>query len=809
LTLKGQLTNSSGLLAKNPDKPTTSNILLNSKKLNIDDIISLSKQFIPKSDKKIDDRKNLHETLDAVYTQFHPSFNINVDALTYKDITINNLKTQIDLVNSKTIQLKNFDFNYLETKTNLEGSIIVPETESKLKDAIYINAKATSQGNITVFQKLFDIQLFKFVSGNYGFEGHVKGNVRHVRELLNSAQGDFTLLKTKLYYEPAKLDIDVDSLALFVDKSDMLLKKFNLEIGELYPLKLKGDIKNYPSFLIDKEQKKGAIFLKITAPFIDSNSWLTTVESLKDNNKRDKVKRNLYRLFKDINKFSPEIELAVDSIKYQDLTTKNVKALVYFENDSILKLRHLNLDYKQSTANIRGKVSAFTKQQDSLRKNPFDLDFVINAKGKSEDLNAYLKSKNFIFKSGDFEFNGHYKAQSENLNILNTKGYGDLKISRALVDYKAASLGIPVDSLHIEINDDTARLERLDIDLPGKSSVFFSGSIKHFSNFINNAIEDETRSSYFSIYSPYLNSADIKEFLAKSSSQQKKSSDSKFTIQKLKSALIGINSSFYPTVNVKIDTLKHNDLNLTEFGSNLSFTKQGDFKIKNTQLNFYGGSLTMNVDVGTNNEINIPINIAMQTNAINLNELATRFNYFNDEALRNTDNIEGNLNLNLDATGLLNNDGKLNINSLNGKIHINLSGLELYNYKPIMNKSFLMKDERFEKLTFRPIIQTFEIKNGVLIIPRTEIQSSAIHLFAEGEFKFDEYMNIWLALPWKNLKSKDGINLPEKTSYENAGAKFFLQMIQDKTEEKEKHRDIKVKVRLSNRKLRKMKRDKQ
>ncbi|OIP50935.1 MAG: hypothetical protein AUK33_06075 [Flavobacteriaceae bacterium CG2_30_34_30] len=108
-------------------------------------------------------------------------------------------------------------------------------------------------------------------------------------------------------------------------------------------------------------------------------------------------------------------------------------------------------------------------------------------------------------------------------------------------------------------------------------------------------------------------------------------------------------------------------------------------------------------------------------------------------------------------------------------------------------------------MRFGPIVQTFEIRNGVLLIPQTEIQSTAIHVFVEGKIKFDEYMDIWLSLPWSNLKSKDGLTLPEKTTFEKAGSKFYVQLMQDKNNVKERKQKLQVKVRLNNRKLQRKK----
>ncbi|GGW74152.1 hypothetical protein GCM10008085_27960 [Winogradskyella epiphytica] len=808
LVLKGQLKNIAALLTKNPESPTTSSILVDSEALHINELIALAKQFVPHSNTQIDDRNNLHETLDAIYHQFHPKFEINIGALTYNDVTISNLKSEIDLINSKTILLRHFDFNYLEAFTSLKGNVVVPEPESHLRDAIYINAEAISEGSVSVFAELFNIKLFRIDSGEYKFYGNVTGNLKELKEVLHNAKGDLTLNHTRLHYAPADIDINVDSLTLFVNKSNLLLNTFNLEIGEMYPIKLKGSIKQFPSFLIDDNTDKGSIDLKITAPYIDGDSSLEAIRSLKQEGKliKPKNKSALHHIFKDINRFNPKIELAIDSLKFQDLITENVKALVYFENDSILRLYHLDFNYKQTTANINGQINAHTSALDSLNNNPFDLNFLISIKGKSKNLNDYLKTKNFIFQSGDFEFHGQYKAQAQNLKVLHSQGFGDLKISNTLVDYNAAALQIPVDSMHIRIADNVATLTTLDVDLPGKSSIFFSGSIDHFSDFINNLESTTNHSSNFSIYSPYLDSADLKEFIRIASSKRRTSEKKgeEFDLQKFKSSLVNINKSFYPTASITIDSLKHKNLDLTDFGLNLLFNTSDSLKIRDTHFNFYGGSLEFDVDFGMSNDQNIPVNININANNIDLYELASRLNYFNDEDLRNAEKIAGNLNYTIKASGNVNNEGRLNMNSLNGVINIELSDLELFDYKPIMENSTLMKDERFKELRFQPIVQTFEIKNGELIIPRTEIQSTALHVFVEGRLKFDEYMNIWLSLPWSNLKSNDGLTLPDKTTFADAGSKFYLQLKQDKTAKKEKNKNIKVKFRLSNRKLRKL-----
>ncbi len=807
LVLNGQLKNVSGLLSKDPGFPTTSQIFLDSKNLNVNELIAMAIQFIPKADLDKNNRKTLHETLEAVYTQFHPQFGIRVDTLQYDDYVIHNLKSTISLLNSETILLRNFDFKYYESSTNLNGNLIIYGPESKFKDAIYMDAKATSSGSITVFKELFNIELFRIDSGEFQFQGKVNGNVKRFSELLNNAQGDLALTNTKLYYEPADMEVFIDSIALFLDNSDILLNKFSLEVDEQTPLNLTGSIKQFPTFLLDYLKNVGSMALKIQAPFVNVDDVLNTIKSFNNENsdKEIKTKKALHILFKDIYKFHPEIELDIDSLKYDGLITENLKAAIYFENDSILQLNHLDVTYKDTKVSIEGDINAHSGKEILSDREPFDLDFYVNVKGKSEDLNDYLKTTNFIFQSGDFEFFGNYNAQSEDLNIMNSKTFGDLKLSNTRIDYTAANLQIPVDSLHLKINDDMATLKNLDIKLPGKSAIYFSGTIDHFSEFINNSYENSIHNSNFSIHSPYLDTDDLREFLKNATFNNETPTRKETNLQKLKEAMVKINTSFYPTLGVKSDSLKHKDFTLTDFGMELLFDATGKFKIEETQLNFYGGAIALTMEADLKTVDNLPVTIDMKATDVDIHELVTRFDYFNDPDLRATDTIEGMLNYHLETIGALDNDGKVKMASLNGTLELKLKDLELFNYNPIMENSVMMKDERFEKLRFRPIVQTFEIRDGVLLIPQTEIQSSAIHFFVEGQVKFDEHIDVWLSLPWRNLKSNDGLTLPEKTTFAKAGSKFYVRLVQDKNNENERKQKLNVKVRLSNRKLQKEK----
>lgn len=804
LLFHGQLKNISGLIAPHPTEPTISNISLTSGHLNINEVITMAKRFLPNTNSDVDEQKTLHETLDAIYNQFHPQFHLDLDTVKYKDVAIHDVTSKINFLDQETIFLEHFDFKYNEAQTSLKGKVKVYGPESQLNNSVYLNAEAHSKGPLSVFKELFNISLFNIESGDFEFSGRVNGNLKRFPELLNKVDGDLVLTDTHLYYTPTASNINVDSLSLKISDATIFLKHFQLQLDDLYPLHLSGTLKHFPNFLLDDNSTFGSVNLEVTAPFFDADSLISTLHTINEKNrpKSLKNKKDLHQVFKDINRFNPEIQLSLDSLKYKGLITERVDAKLYFENDSILKLEHLDVYYKETLAKVYGEINAHNQLKDMENRNPFDLDFYINVEGRSEDLNEYLKSTNFLFKSGHFKFIGNYKAQAKDLTLLNSEGYGDLKIGGTLVDYKSADVLIPVDSLHLEINNDIAALKTLDIQLPGKSKVYFSGTIDHFSDFIENPDSLARHSSKFSIYAPYLDIMNVQQFLFESNIGDNPTKE--FDFEKWKTAMRNINASFYPKIEISIDTLKHDRIVITDFNSGFSFDNNTFFNIDSTTLTYYDGSIKLDVAAGIQAEKRTPIAIDMTIDNLDFPKLLAQMDYFDNDALKKADSIRGRLNYRLKATGVIDNDATLDINSLNGTLELNLKDLALYNYQPIMKNMPLLRSERFKNLRFRPITQRFEINDGELVIPQTELQSSAIQLFIEGRLKLKDHINIWLSVPWKNFKYNNGLSLPEKTTYNDAGSKFFLQFSQDANSKKSRKQKLKVKFRLSNRKLRKM-----
>ena len=803
LVFKGEIRNISSLLSNNPAIPAVAKVSIASDSLDVNMLIGTATELVSENQKSKNDLKTLHQTFDAIYKKFRPEFSLDLKTVEYNSNTFEDFKGEVQLTDAETVSFSNLSFAYKEAATELGGILKIPKPETNFEEPLFLNAEANSSGPIQVFQDLFNIELVDINSGTYDFSGNVTGNIQRFDQLLKNTSGDLRLLNAKFYYPEGDLDIEFDSLKVLVQQADINLDRFVVEIDDHHPFALSAQIEEFPGFLLDNTANTGKVSLNLDADFINLDKWMETVDSMEfENSNKPAKKRDLAAIFSDIYHFDPEFELSIDTLKYKQLISEDIAARVYFENDSILKLENLGLKFQDSKASIQGKLTARNLRNSDVNKNPFNFEFSAEASGRSKDLNELLQTVNFELQSGNFEFKGNYSGKTEDLKILNSDIYGDLILTKTNVDIAGTDIQVPVENLHLYIENNLATLEKLNVELPGKSSIAITGQIDNFSNFINNDQAIDSHNSSFNIESPYLDNRDIKELIG---TRKKDSTNSKsFEIQNLKEILSNINNSYFPSAKILIDSLVYNNLAVSDFKADVGFDDSGDINIQDTQLNYYEGSARLELKGGLRVSNNLPVKIKVKIEDIALGNLVQDLNYFKNDDLRKAEKLSGLLDLDLNVNAALDEQGDLKMSSLNGTAQINLTDLALFDFEPIVEGVVLLKEERFEKLRFQPVKQEFDIRNGKITIPRTQIQSTAIQAFVEGEMKPGEYYDLWISVPWSNIfKSRDGIELPDKISFEKSGAKFYLQLIQDKDSEKSKEQKLRTKFRLSNRKLRK------
>jgi len=105
----------------------------------------------------------------------------------------------------------------------------------------------------------------------------------------------------------------------------------------------------------------------------------------------------------------------------------------------------------------------------------------------------------------------------------------------------------------------------------------------------------------------------------------------------------------------------------------------------------------------------------------------------------------------------------------------------------------LLSSQYLNELKFAPITNVVNIKGSRINIPQMEVQSTGLNFFVEGHVDNKNKTNVWLSIPFGNLKRTERDTVPLKRSYAASRRKMFLEITNDEG-------DLKTKFRVSKRK---------
>jgi hypothetical protein len=281
-----------------------------------------------------------------------------------------------------------------------------------------------------------------------------------------------------------------------------------------------------------------------------------------------------------------------------------------------------------------------------------------------------------------------------------------------------------VNTNHFTIDIDGKNLNRLSDKEPGKADIDCN------------------------IYSPAVNIADFRSMFgtARASSKKKK--------------------SFITTFNAVDDAMENGAVNLSLKAQQLSFDKfrasnviaalsfNGDgWEIQKAYLQHADGSLDLSAKVHYINDVLSQASIQMNMQHINVKKLFYAFNNFGQTSLTYA-NINGVLTAKANIVTDINHSGKLIPSTINGKMEFSLKDASLINFKPILEiQKYVLKNRDLNNIQFTELTDTFDIKNGDIYIHRMPVISSALTMYLEGIYSFEDRTDILIQIPFSSLKS--------------------------------------------------------
>ncbi len=304
------------------------------------------------------------------------------------------------------------------------------------------------------------------------------------------------------------------------------------------------------------------------------------------------------------------------------------------------------------------------------------------------------------------------------------------------------------------------------------NKIIMNGTANNLLTLINT---DPNRVSLnWNVYSPSLNLAAFASLLGDRKKGVTNKSPAKNKLGKMAAQIDDLLEKSRIDVTLKADNVIYKKLNANNFTGNIVML-QDRYLINKINMNLAGGSMQLNGQLL--NAGNVRHNAVIDASVINtdVKKLFYAFDEFGQKAITSA-NLEGILNSTVHAGITLDNAGKVIPYSTTGTVDFSLKNGTLNDFEPIKKiQKFIFKKRDFDNIRFAEIKNKFDIKNGDIKIPRMEIQSSVLTLFAEGIYSTQNASDISIQVPLSNLKKRDDDYNPENIGTDKkVGRSIFL-----------------------------------
>ena len=439
--------------------------------------------------------------------------------------------------------------------------------------------------------------------------------------------------------------------------------------------------------------------------------------------------------------------------------------------------KNLTLYFDSITGAYKDIDFRFKETKFSNVVNTASVDLKLDANGKSESLNTLLKNEDFFFSKGTFSLNSTYNGAITSLDNLLIGTNSSLQLFNNSVYYKPTEISVKIDTLDVHLFNKNAVLETLKIPLDTGEKLVFSGKLNNFTSLLYN--RSDPVSSQLNIFSKDMIWLDfIKIFETLDSDKPKKDKSEVNPNLLLRKSLQGIYAKFNPSVNLKLQSFNYDDFLVKSISTKAHYIDENTIYLEDTGFIYENGKVNLNAIFDISQAGETGFDIDFKTEQLDLGKILRAFDYFNLSSFKKADEIQGEITIDSNLEGIIDDVTGLKTKTLKGEISFDLKNAQLKGFAPIQKiGNIAFRKERFEDIRFAPIKNTLFIDDDVIEIPQMEIQSTAFNLFIEGHLDYGNKTNIWVSVPLRNIKKRDLNEIPDKLGYIESGKKVFIEVI--------------------------------
>lgn len=202
-------------------------------------------------------------------------------------------------------------------------------------------------------------------------------------------------------------------------------------------------------------------------------------------------------------------------------------------------------------------------------------------------------------------------------------------------------------------------------------------------------------------------------------------------------------------MDMRISKAVYRKMVATNVVSSMSFNNAG-LTIHNLHLNHAQGAIDLNGKV--NQQIpNNPFALQFSVANVQINQLFYAMNNFGFKKLTDK-NVTGNITVNGNLNGNITDKGVLLTNRLNGTMKYDLNRAALRDFALFDKVKKWFKNRQLDNIEIERFMGNFDIRNGSIFIPKTELRTSALNLSFAGVYGLseDKPTNIDFRVPLRN-----------------------------------------------------------
>ena len=725
---------------------------------------------------KIDQAFSTHTTLQGSFAPFsnplvHVEFNsIENSALIDDRFDLNNLSFNGSFTNriydderAKTedkrdikLSFNSMTGNYKETEFELSNGVLTstPEDKALIKGSLKVDGIPENLVSLT------NEPIFTLKGGRFNLMAELEGDATSAVDLLNKSDIKLEVRNTGIFDIEDEIYIPVNQLDIQLKEDRAVLEILELPLGSSDKLNIYGHVNRFSSLLTKEAEIQATTTLGLKSTKL---RWEDFMNIFANSNKgpKDKVKQPAY-VIRDIArkiylKFNPSVAVDIKEFGYESFQLTNFFTDLTFSDVNHLHLYNTTFDISDGTVKLKADLDLEQPKQILINAD-------IDASGTPEILNDIFKNDTFFFKGGSFSLTGQVYGDvlqmDDFLNALN----GTIRLNNSNIFYQPINLTVPINLLDVEIDNNLAVLNSLEIGIGEEDKLNFSGRLENFGAFLSSTNTDQV-DTYINLQSDRLQWEDFLSVFQKGIKKEKKDSLTPDN-NPIKETLRGLYTKFNPKLGITIDRFEYKDLIVVEnFFTGLDFDGQNSLVLQESGFDYnkktkveFSARLDISNTVGTD----IDMEFRAFGDPLHLNELLNYETFLLQG---------GNIEITAKASGDIENINEL-VSSASAMIKIENSAL-MHNPSKvsipfsileidILNDDAILKALNIELASGDRIKLHGELKNITSIIPEissnNERMSSKLNIYSK-KLSFSDFLDLFNNIDTEKKVKKINRNL--------------------------------------------------